>query len=313
MCLTLPDSDWKQWYRLNHRDAYERRSGEEFEHYVTSVLEFRYRDFIDPDPMGQLGDGGCDGLADNGRILFACYGQRAQSNQDEKTKNKICHDFQRAIEQWPDFSEWVFITNAQIGPSSAKLVTELRRRYSLASDRPLNIFVIKTEGMFWDRFVSRLTTAQLNALFPGVPHAQNVELADLVELIDSIRMPTDKEVRQQNMEIRPVSIRKMDFNNIPETTRIELNEGRILSPEIDKWFSEQINPELRDDKAIVFHGLYEKARQVTDDPAEIMERIYIAIGGSDYRLDRGRANAVYAIASYFFDSCDIFEGVPEGN
>ena len=42
-----------------------------------------------------------------------------------------------------------------------------------------------------------------------------------------------------------------------------------------------------------------------------MEQIYIAVGGSDFRLDQSRANAVYAIASYFFDSCDIFEAVPE--
>ena len=104
----------------------------------------------------------------------------------------------------------------------------------------------------------------------------------------------------------------MDYNDIPKTTKIELNEGRELFSRIELWFSEQPDPELRDSKAEVFHNIYEEAKKVTSDPAGIMEKIYIAIGGSDFRLDQSRANAVYAIASYFFDSCDIFEAVPEG-
>lgn len=301
------DPAWREWYRLKHKDAYMNNSGESFEAYISNVLEKLYPDFIDPDPMGRLGDGGCDGLANKGRLFFACYGQRAQANQDAKSKRKIQSDFEHAVQGAYNFTEWCFITNALIGPNAAQLVTDLQQQHDPSSVRPLTIRVIKSESQFWDEFVSRLSLHQLNSLFPGAPHAQHVELEELVGLIESLGNPAPKPT-----DLRPVSSKKMDYNNIPKTTRIELNEGRELSPRIELWFSEQPDPELRDSKAEVFHSIYEKAKTATSDPAGIMEKIYIAVGGSDFRLDQSRANAVYAIASYFFDSCDIFEAVPEG-
>ncbi|MBE6466474.1 ABC-three component system protein [Denitrobacterium detoxificans] len=308
MCPTSQnlDSAWKHWYRLRHQNAYITKSGESFEAYISAVLEKRYPDFINPDPMGRLGDEGCDGLANNGQSFYACYGQRAQSDQDAKAKAKIKSDFERAIQSKFNFSEWCFITNAQIGPTATLLVTELQQQYDSSSARPLTIRIIKSENQFWDEFVSLLTPHQLDSLFPGVPHAQHAKLEELVELIESLETPIPKPT-----DLGPVSSKKMDYNAIPETTKLELNEGRELSPRIDLWFSAQPDPELRDSKAEVFHRIYEDAKMTVKNPAGIMEQIYIAVGGSDFRLDQGKANAVYAIASYFFDSCDIFEAVPE--
>ena len=92
------DSAWEQWYQLKHRDAYMNESGDSFEKYITNVLEMVYPDFINPDPMGQRGDGGCDGLSNQEELFIACYGQRAQANQDTKAKEKIKSDFNRAIQ-----------------------------------------------------------------------------------------------------------------------------------------------------------------------------------------------------------------------
>ncbi|MCH4083811.1 MAG: hypothetical protein LKF00_05550 [Olsenella sp.] len=282
------------------------RSGNSFESYITDVLERAFPDFINPDPMGQRGDGGCDGLAKQGQLFIACYGQRAQANQDAKAKAKIKSDFERALQCNSDFKEWCFITNAQIGPTAAQFVTKLQRQHNPSSDRPLTINVVKSEGMFWDKFVSLLKPQQLDSLFPGAPHAQHTELEELVGLIEALGNPAPRPT-----DLKPVSSKKMDYNKIPDITKLELNEGRELSTRIDFWFSGQPDPELRDSKAEVFHDIYENAKETASDPAGIMEQIYIAVGGSDFRLDQSKANAVYAITSYFFDSCDIFEAVPE--
>jgi hypothetical protein len=37
---------------------------------------------------------------------------------------------------------------------------------------------------------------------------------------------------------------------------------------------------------------------------------YEALGGGSFRRLTSRANAVYAITVFFFDSCDIFEAPP---
>jgi len=64
---------------------------------------------------------------------------------------------------------------------------------------------------------------------------------------------------------------------------------------------------LRDAKAHRFREIYLQARSVTVEPAEVVERVYTALGGEGFRHSNPRANAVYAITVYFFDSCDIFE------
>lgn len=53
--------------------------------------------------------------------------------------------------------------------------------------------------------------------------------------------------------------------------------------------------------------IYKRIKGVGIEADEILERLYIAIGGQDFRLDSARALGVYAVTSYFFDNCDIFE------
>ena len=153
---------------------------------------------------------------------------------------------------------------------------------------------------------------KLDEVIPGVPHAQNVEFADLVKLILSLE-DVDGDGPDHIEPIRPVPATKMDFNTLPETTRAEFNAGRLLSARIDKWFSEQADPELRDEKAQRFRVIYQEARRATEDVREIVRRVYGALGGQDFDLSTKRANAVYAVTAYFFDSCDIFEEPPAEN
>ena len=67
------DSAWKSWYRAMH-DHRCLASGDVFEDYAMAVLKRLHVDYLNPTPMGRHGDGGCDGLADSGSILYACYG-----------------------------------------------------------------------------------------------------------------------------------------------------------------------------------------------------------------------------------------------
>lgn len=306
----LLDPAWKEWYKAKHRECYLTESGDGFERYVTRVLDLEYRDFINPSPMGQSGDGGCDGTACSGRLFFACYGQRAKVRQDDKTSAKLKHDFERALECWVDFEEWQFVTNASFGIASTKSLHRFQREHEQGSARPLTIRVIETPEKFWNEHVSNLSPEKLDALFPGAPHAQSVELEDLVELIETLEnspCPDDSA-----SDLRPVSDKKMDYNRVAEVNRCEMNVGRLMSQRVEQWFGEQADPELRDEKAASFNRIYLRAKEQTDEPSEIFSRIYIALAGRDFTLSKRRANAAYAVTAYFFDTCDIFERVPEG-
>lgn len=304
------DSAWKAWYRAKH-DQLCLASGEMFEGYATSVLSRLHTDYLNPDPMGSLGDGGCDGLAENGSILYACYGQRATTGVDQKTRDKLVADFARGCANWPTFTTWRFVTNAQFGPTPTASLVALRKQHEKGAERPLALELWKAPDDLWWKAVDKLTQQQLDEIMPGVPHAEDVELADLVELLESLTA-IDVQVGDLLDPIRPVPSTKMDFNKLPETTRAEFNEGRLLYTRIDSWFAEQTDPGLRDAKAQRFHSIYQEARRATTDVREIVRYIYGALGGQDFDMSTKRANAVYAVTVYFFDSCDIFEEPPLG-
>ncbi|NLI03781.1 MAG: hypothetical protein GX483_00640 [Actinomycetaceae bacterium] len=255
--------------------------------------------------MGSRGDGGCDGVAENGTSVYAVYSQTAHTDLDRKTANKLEKDFSRALENWPDMVTWRFITNGDFGPKSTQRFIELQKEHDENSPRTIKLELWKAPEDLWWRAVVELTEKQLDQVLPGVPHAQDVRLEDMVEVLQVLETETQYSIETFDV-ISPVSQTKMDFNNLSAATRCEFNAGRQLAPRLDKWFEAQ-PVGSRDDKAKRFNEIYQEIRKVTADPSEIVEDLYIALGGSNPRKDTQRANAVYAITAYFFDSCDIFE------
>ena len=90
----LMTSNWRDWYHLRHQQDC-LVSGAQFEDYVTRILGRFHDDFTNPSPAGTLGDGGCDGLAEAGTILYACYGQRPARNAERELQKKLDSDFAR--------------------------------------------------------------------------------------------------------------------------------------------------------------------------------------------------------------------------
>lgn len=295
---------WREWYHFRHQQECF-KSGSEFEAYVTSVLERFHDDFVNPSPAGTLGDGGCDGLAERGTILYACYGQRPRRNAERELEAKLRSDFARGLESWDTFTTWRFVTNAPAGPESLKALTTLQASHDGASDRPLSLRLWNSQRL-WTEIVSTLDVAVLNLLFPGAPGTANVELADLLPLLEALGGASDGPA-ETGGRVAPVPVTKMDYNALADGSRIEFNAGRLLAPRIERWYSELADPDLSDRHGDQFRALYRSARDTVNDPTEILERLYVAVAGSDFRLDAKRANATYAVVAFFFDSCHIFE------
>ena len=306
----IVDSAWRDWYRAQHDGRWSTFAGTAFENYVQSALKLEDGGFIDPDPMGRTGDWGCDGLSGDGKTLYAVYGSDSRNSSEDKLVSKMKSDFDRGIEKWPTVAAWRFVTNARFGPKATQLVGELRATHSPESDRPMSIHVWHRADDLWTNVLCSLPLEKLDTLFRGVPHMRNVELADMVSLIDSLKdvAPSPGDAIGH---ISPVSEAKMDYNNIPPAVRLEFNSARAVTWRIGEWFGRQRDPELRDRKAKSFRRVYEDARKSHSDPQEIVEEVYTALGGSDFRLDSKRANAIYAVTTYFFDTCDIFEEPPQ--
>lgn len=303
--MVLLDSAWKEWYRSQHERQC-RLTGTGFEDYVTDVLSRFHSDFFNPRPAGVLGDGGCDGLAESGSVVYACYGTRIAGERALGVKMES--DFTRAVGIWPDFTIWRFVTNANPGPIAAAFIVSKQKTHSPSSSRPISP-VIWVESDLWSQVVRDLPISELDDIFPGAPRAENVELANLIPLLDSLGgMPSSQS--EEGATIRPVPVGKMRFNDLPSSAQFEFNEARLSAPRIDQWFNDHADPGQRDQQGAKFREIYIQQRATTNVPSEILERIYTALGGSDFRKDAQRANAVYAVTAYFFDSCHIFEEPP---
>jgi hypothetical protein len=302
----LLSSNWLEWYHFRHQQECF-KSGTPFEDYVSNVLRRHHEDFVNPTPAGQLGDGGNDGLADGGKVLYACYGQRPGRNAERETNAKFRSDFERGRDQWKTFTEWRFVTNAPIGPETTKSYAELQQHHAEGTARPLRLRIWPPDAL-WDNVVGKLSIDVLNEIFPGAPGVANLELADLLPLLDNLGQADNG--TEAAATILPVPPSKMEFNNLPDASRAEFNSGRPMAPRIDKWYAEGSDPGLSDAHGDRFKGIYLAARAVTAEPADVLERIYVAVAGENFRMDGKRANAAYAVVAYFFDSCHIFEMPP---
>lgn len=298
--------NWREWYHFRHQQACH-ASGAQFEEYVTRCLGHFHDDFTNPSPAGTLGDGGCDGLAEAGRILYACYGQRPARNAERELQGKLESDFTRGRASWDTFEIWRFVTNAPVGPESLKTFTGLQRQHAAGAKRPLELRIWSPDHL-WDNAVGQLSVEILNDLFPGAPGIANLELADLLPLLDTLGNSDGAD--DVAAEILPVPSNKMDFNDLPEASRLEFNSGRRMAARIERWYGEASDPSIYDSHGERFKEIYLGIRKVTADPAEILERIYVAVAGPNFRMDAKRANAAYAVVSYFFDGCHIFEMPP---
>lgn len=301
--------NWREWYRTRHQQECF-SSGAAFEDYATRLLRHHHPDFNNPAAAGRLGDGGCDGLADQGETLYACYGQRPDRNAERELQKKLEEDFARALDQWSGFLTWRFVTNAHPGPETLKTYAELQRQHGDTAERPLTLEIWRPAEL-WDQVVRNLPEETLDELFPGVPGVQHVGLADLLPLLDSLDPVPAGDA--PNTPVRPVPQGKMDFNDLPSGARVEFNEGRLTAPQIDAWYLAQPNPDLADAHGAQFTRIYDEARTHTDRSGELLERIYVAVAGENFRMDSRRAGAAYAVVSYFFDRCLIFETPVEGD
>lgn len=297
---------WRDWYRLQHMESC-RRTGQGFEDYVTGVLREFHDDFINPAPAGSLGDGGSDGLAVAGSVCYACFGYREMRDAERKLAAKIESDFDRAFATYNTFDRWFFVTNTSPGPQAVQVLTMLQQTHGSSSDRTVAIRLWKAEDL-WDHVVGKLSSEVLNRLFPGAPGVAHLELRDLIPLMDGLDQGdlSDADIAG----INPVPPDKVGYNDLPPPASLELNEGRLFSKRIEDWFQGHADPTLRDRQGQAFQAIYRRHRQVSVEPGPLLERVYVSLGGSDFRLDAVRANAVYAVTAYFFDACDIFEVPP---
>lgn len=302
-------SAWRDWYRCCHDDRFAQTQGNAFESYVTDALGVVHSpDFINPVPKGRLGDFGCDGITGDGEIAYACFGYLPNRASEKALADKVNTDFTRAKEKWSTFESWRFVSNVGMGPLATQAILSINQKHKSGSERFIRASSFDS-NKFWNELLLPLPVADLDKLFPGVPHAQNIQLHDLVPLLDKLGTAGLEET--EDVPAGAVSPKKMEFNELSKRVRLEFNSARVQMPAIHQWFADHDDPTLRDTQGKRFRGIYTEAQKSAKNSNEVIERLYVALGGQNFRLDDDLANSVYAVTAFFFDECDIFELPPE--
>lgn len=297
-------SSYMSWYHAQFTMRFTTLTGSAFEDFVTALLGDFHPGFINPRPVGRMGDYGCDGITYDGDVAYACFGYLPGRGERELAA-KIEGDFQRAKSKWSSFTQWTFVTNVGPGPEATQRLIQLRQAHAKEALRPITLNLWQCKEL-WNSCASKLTVEQLDPHFPGVPEAADVQLHAIVPLLQALGSDQPPPF-DSGSEIRPVPESKMDFNRIPLATRIEFQVGREHAPRIHAWYSAQEDPTLRDRHAVRFREIY---GQASANGENVIERLYIALAGQNFRLRSDRANAAYAVTAYFFDECEIFEEPP---
>lgn len=309
----LPNSGataaWRQWYRACHNDKFSQSQGNAFEAYVTDALRVVHGPgFINPIPKGQLGDYGCDGITGDGEIAYACYGYLPNRAKEKDLADKVCNDFNRAKEKWPHFGTWRFVSNVGFGPIASQALIDINRNHKKGRARQIEASSFD-QDIFWDELLLPLESKSLDKLFPGVPHATHIDLNDLFPLLDKLSQA--QFTTTEDVPFGAISPLKMRWNRLSERVRLEFRDARLHMPAIREWFAGHTDPTLRDAQGTRFREIYLNATKDARNSNEIIEKLYVSLGGTDFRYDDDLANAVYAVTAFFFDECDIFELPPE--
>ncbi len=307
--LSLPA---KQFYTSKLKDIFRATSGTQFEVEVAKVLKKRFRDYENPDPMGSQGDWGCDGYINNGRTLFACYGTQNIKKENDYVRRKVRDDLDRALKKWPMMTEWIFATNTKLGPEFyQKTWMPLVEEHGENSKRPVTIQIWRYDDVAG--LLPDLTEGDLDLLWPGYADVDDFELKDLIEVVDQIMRRPKPSRNEDGEEIEEVSPQKMSYNRIVDADRHLLNSGIALSPRIESFFASHEDPEKRDEVASRLHTIWRELDLPGSESTDVLHALFRKIGGDKYDVSgKTRRMSTYALAAFFFQSCDIFESVPEG-
>jgi hypothetical protein len=281
--------------------------GEEFEDFFHGVMSRRFDDYIDIRAWGNIGDRGADALRVNARELYACYSP--QVIDMKAVRKKFKSDLESATRQRSgEFDTFIFVNNDRWGthPDISVMLSEAQ------AAMPHLSFVSMGTRKLWNEIL-RLDIQQCEDLFGRIKAEEvvlGIGLADLEPLLDHLIAAKMKIPR--NYQVYIPNTRKMKYNKISPEYREEITRGMRDSPLVGEYIQGMNDPMLEDEMAEGFAYHYRRSRaERGDDADQVMEDLMSYVLGNR-RPELRQYVAAWAIITFFFERCHIFESVPDG-
>ena len=301
-----PEHWWKICLRLKLRQS----SGDDFQTFFSDVMgKLHGSDFVRIRPFGALGDKGCDGYLKSSGIVFQCYGAvNGDKNKVGYLISKMETDFGKARSGVSDImKEWKMVHNLVEGlPIEAVQTLD-----NMEQENPMIQFAFFGLESF-ENDIDALTAEQKMELLGPVAtnqDAQNLQVDQLKSLIDDLvraNEDTDNVLKQ----IVPVPGDKLQTNGLPIYWHDLISGGWRNAHLVSAYFNEHHDPLRGERIAIMFRDRYDYLKSQKIHPASIMDNLYEYITGIG-TVSPARQVAAQALLAHLFESCDIFENMPE--
>ena len=266
--------------------------------------------FVRIRPFGALGDKGCDGYLMPSGIVFQCYGAiNGNKNKVGRLISKMETDFGKARSKVSDIMrEWIMVHNLVDG-LPVEAVQTLKK---IEQENPK----VKISFFGLERFeiaIDALTDEQKSELLGPVAtnrDAHNLQVDELKSLIDDL-VRANEDTENKLNQIVPVSEDKLQTNGLPVHWHDLISAGWRNAHLVSAYFDKHHDPLLGERIATMFRDRYDYLKSQKLDPASIMDNLYefvTSIGS----VPTERQVAAQALLAHLFESCDIFENMPEG-
>jgi hypothetical protein len=293
-------------YTLTFRDRYRTAEGDLFQDLFVRIMERAHPlDFCKVQPWGPKGDLKCDGYLKSQRTVFACYGPK-EFKPMPRALEKVSGDHGGAAKNWKaHMSCWTLVHNDHHG-----LPAELQRLLlDLAKNEP-EVSISEWGEVVLETKIRSLAREDLLALFGDVPTARDfsaVRQADLQKVLPALTGALA--AAPLSAEVRPVPPDKIEYNQLSDSARALIVQGMHVSERVRDFFR-RWDPLVGERIIAGFRDHYRDLRQGDSlSPDDVLWKLYEFAGHNQAGSPREQA-AIFAVVSFLFESCEIFERPP---
>ena len=300
----------EHWWKISLRLKLRQSSGDVFQHFFSDVMEkIHGSNFVRIRPFGALGDKGCDGYLKSSGVIFQCYGAvNGDKNKVGYLISKMETDFGKARSKVSDImKEWKMVHNLVDGfPIEAVQALD-----TIEQKHPELQFALYGLESF-ESDIDALTDGQKVELLGPVAtnkDAQDLQVHELKTLIDDL-VRANEDTENGLAQILPVSVDKLQTNGLPVYWHDLISGGWRNAHLVSAYFNEHHEPLRGERIANMFRDRYDYLKSQKLRPASIMDCLYEFVTGIG-SVPPARQVAAQALLAHLFESCDIFETIPE--
>ena len=301
------------YYSLKFDSCVYRYNKQSFEDFFCEIMKADNDDFRRVKPQGKLGDYGCDGYIPTTKTFYMCYSPEMMNHDsiNQNGKDKITHDLERIVEQWPDIKHLRYVFNDKycgIGPELNQLIDNLIEKYKKYDLSLFSIELLKELFLKLPTHKKEEIVGYCPDLSKRDPLAETFSYDAISKIIEYLDKNTAAYYKEDQLIVPDLS-EKIAFNKLSDRVAEILNRQKIYIPCVEEFFcknQEYDKDKLKNHLSRMYNVACATIPESNNNFAEL-RFFYLFDSICFNKSSRAIVDNTFVIIALFFESCDIFE------